>query len=314
MNTEGTAGNFPVRDVNELQTVLVTQLFQVVKAMHHIDELLQWLAYTIVHYFNIQLIQIWANQIDQANRLGVQLRMIERLDFTLPEQVVINDHVAHVVHRIISERRSYRSQPVETIFSSYQTMLLKRYGLNYCGACFTTSNLLLPPSENMFSRERSPAPLVMVILLLSQQLPPHDFIPAINFILNQAIEAAASRSLLVPVGAPILPQSAFPFTPPPLSYETAPSLEQLIPRRRQDADLLLSDNPFASRAAISDKDARRLHASIDGSANVATLSEITGMPLKQVYIALQKLLSQRRIELYKPDGQFVKTLPMLKEI
>jgi hypothetical protein len=312
MNTERTGDDFPTRDVNELQITLVTQLLQVVMTMHHIDELLQWLAYAIVQYFNIQLTQFWANQMNQAGRLGVQLRMIVRQDFTLPEQVVVNDHLAYIVQRIISERRSYRFQPIETIFSSYQTTILKRYGLNYCGACFSSGNLLLPPSENMFSGERSAVPLAMVTLLLSRQSPPRDLLLAINAVLNQAIEVAANRGLLTPIGGPMSQQNVYP-SPLPLPHEVIPSLEQLIPRRRQDANLLLSDNPFAGTTAISDKDARRLHAVIDGHANIATLCEMTGMSGKQAYIALQKLLDQHRIELYEPNGQPVKVLPAFRE-
>lgn len=68
---------------------------------------------------------------------------------------------------------------------------------------------------------------------------------------------------------------------------------------------MLSDNPFASSAVISDKQARRLHAAIDGRMNVANLCEATGMDIKEVYAALQTLLTLRRVEIYEPNGRLV---------
>ena len=347
MNTEGTGDNSPAReDISKSQMALIAQLFQVVMSMHHIDEMFQWLAYAIVQHFNIQVTQFWTNQMNPNGRLVTQLRMIVCQDPTLPEKVVVNDHIAYIAQRVISERRSYRPQPVETIFPSYQAAVLKRYGLSYCGACFTSSDFLLPPPESIFSNERSPTSLALTTLLWSAQSLPPDLIPAISIVLEQAIAVAGNRGLLLPVGAPMRPQVMLPFTPTPaspftptpaspfapqpaspftptpasqftphpMSREAVPALELLIPRRRSDADLMLTDNPFGGAAIISDKKARRLYAAIDGHANLASLCDVTGMSMKEVHIALQKLLGQQRIELYEPGGQPVNVLPFLKDI
>lgn len=69
---------------------------------------------------------------------------------------------------------------------------------------------------------------------------------------------------------------------------------------------MLADNPFASKAIISDKSARRLHLAIDGQSNVATLSASTGMNMKETYEALRKLLKQNRIEFCELNGQPVR--------
>jgi hypothetical protein len=106
------------------------------------------------------------------------------------------------------------------------------------------------------------------------------------------------------------PSISYPVSPQPMLQRVLFPLEQHIPRRKQDANLLLSENPFAGKASISDKKARRLHAMIDGRTNVADLASATGMNAKEIYIALQILLDQQRIELYDPNGQLAKTLPL----
>lgn len=213
MSTDGSDINSPVRDMGRVQMALVAQLYQAATTMHHIDEMFQWLAHAIVQGFNIQLTQFWTNQVNQVGRLVVQLRTVVRQDPTLPEQVVINDQVTYIAQRITSERRSYTLQPVETLFPSYQTTLLKRYGLNYCGACFTSGNVLLPPTENVFSNERSATLLAMTTLLFTRQSSYPDAIQAIGAVLDHAIAIAVSRSLLM--------QAAN--TPPPMSSFTPPA-------------------------------------------------------------------------------------------
>jgi len=350
MSRDGSDSNFSLKDMVEQQIAVVAQLGQSMGTMHHVDELFQWLAYAIAHHFNIQLVQFWTNQITQTGRLAAQLRTVVQRDPSIPEQVVVNDYMTYIAQRVMSERRSYHPQAVETLFPSYQAMLLKRYGLNYCGACFISRNVLLPPPESMFSSERAPAPLAITLLLAVRQFPHPDVISTVTTVLEQAIMMAGNRNLLqgnaaytppafasqatpypppqaTPYATPYPPPQATPYpppqatpypplqaTPPPVQVTSPPpvqavqretvfTLEQLIPRRRQDADLLLSDNPFSGAAIISDKKARRVHAAIDGRTNVTNLSAVIGMNMKEVYVALQLLLSQNRIELYEPDGK-----------
>ncbi len=58
-----------------------------------------------------------------------------------------------------------------------------------------------------------------------------------------------------------------------------------------------SSNPLASSVDIADKQAHRLYAAIDGRKNLGELSSITGLNAKEIYAAVQILLSQQRIEL-----------------
>lgn len=305
MSRDGNDDKFSANDISGSQMALAAQLSRSVATMHHIDELFQWLAYAMVQHFNLQMIQFWTNQVNHAGGISIQLRTIVRRDSTLPEQIIVNDHTAYIAQRVASERRSYQPQPTETLFPPYQATLLKRYGLNYCGICFTSNNLLLPPPESIFSNERSPLPLALTTLFFVRQFPHPDTISTFSLIFEQAMITAGKRNLLQAMNTPLPPSpvAALPATPPPIPQETTFPLEQLIPQRRQDADLLLTDNPFARPAIISDKKARRLHAAIDGRTNVAALCQTTGMNIKEVYVALQMLLSQQRIDLYKPNGQ-----------
>jgi hypothetical protein len=186
--------------------------------------------------------------------------------------------------------------------------------MHYCGVCFTSRNALLPQPENMLHQGRPPALLAMSTVLFLHQASSFDLIFAVNSLLDQAVAMAEQRGLLIaypttPPSVQFTPPSVqftpppVQFTPPPWQQEAIPSIDQLIPRRKRDTNLMLADNPFASKAAISDKHARRLHLAIDGHTAIAALSVSTGMTMNEIYEALRILLKQNRIELYEPDGQ-----------
>ncbi|HYU75555.1 MAG TPA: response regulator [Ktedonobacteraceae bacterium] len=81
--------------------------------------------------------------------------------------------------------------------------------------------------------------------------------------------------------------------------------QKLIPHRSEDPDLLRSSNPLDGSVVISDKQARRLYAAIDGRQTVDELCSITHLNMKEVHRALQILLTQHRIQLYTIDGKRV---------
>lgn len=335
MNPDETDDNPAAGEMRRQQKALLAQLFQASTTMHHIDELLQWIAYAIARRFGIQLFQCWTNQLNQAGRFSAHLRTIVRQDTTIPEQLVINELMTSLAQRIISERRSYQPQAVETVFPSYQALLLKRYGLYYCGACFSSRNAFIAAPESMLFSQRQAAPLAMATLLFMHHHPQPEVAYTINSLLDQAIAIAEQRGLLqtarttsyessaqftpTPPSAmptPSLASMQFtptpqdPFTPFPPQPETLPTLEQLIPHRKQNADLLLSDNPFASKKdVITDKKARRLFSAIDGRSTIAELCNDTGLNTKEVYLALQFLIMQQRIDIYQPNGQQVNMPP-----
>ncbi len=283
--------------------------------MSHIDEVFQWLAYAMVKRFNVQLIQFWTYSISRTGQRSVQLRMMVPQDPSLPEQIVVNDQIVLIAQRIVYEQQSIQPQPAANIFTHYQALLLQRHGLNYCAGNSFTANVLLPPRSNT-SHEMLPSPLVMAILLFFRQSPHLDLVSTVGSVLEQAVILAGNRGLLLPA-TNVPPSFASPIPPPlvmqaTLPQQVLPPLTELIPRRKQDANFLLTSSPFASSAVISDKQARRLHAAIDGHTNVSGLCNSTGMSIDTVYTALQTLLTQDRIEIYGPSGRIVDSSLFLK--
>jgi hypothetical protein len=312
MNIYREHGDSSSMDIAKEQKVAVAQLIRAITTMRHVDELFQWLAYTIVHRFDVQFTQFWANQANRTDQFAVQLRAMVSQDPSVQQQIAVNDQVASIARRIIKEQFTYHPQPVENIFSHYQAILLKRYGLYYCTNCFISSSGFLPPRGNIFSQDGLPTSLAMTALLFLRQAPQPELGPVVSAVIEQAVAAAENRGLLLPTAYPSQPPmiQAVPQqgSPPPLAVPqqgSSPSLNELIPRRRQESALMLSSNPFAGSAIIADKQARRLYAAIDDHTNVVNLCNALAMDIKQVSMALQILLTQKRIELYEPGGRVV---------
>jgi hypothetical protein len=282
-------------DVNRQQQAMLAQLFRAVLAMQQIDELFQWLADNSVQRFKIPLIQFWTNQINAAGLMALQLRTLAYQDAVLPEHLTVNNDVALVAQRMVGERRIYKSQLVDNLFSPYRAMLLKRYGLNYCTGSFIDANVLLSPPENMPSNMASP--FAMTILLFTYGQPHMHLMSSISNIVNQAVIVAGNRGMLQ------ASTTGKRLTSGALSRQNTLSLTELIPRRKQDTDTLLLSNPLSGTTIIADKRARRLYTAINGRANVAALCKSVSMDIKEVYIALHILLKDNRIEIYEPGGQ-----------
>jgi len=310
MNNDEIGDNPSSQNISRQQVMLVTQLFRTMSSIHHIDELFQWLAYAFVQRFDVQLIQFWTSYVNQFGQLTFQLRTAVSQDPSMPQQVAANDQVAFLAQRIANERRRYNPQPVDSIFPYYQANILRRYGLIYCSGFHMSSNSLLAPSNNPYAQERPPALFAMTTLLFLRQIPHMDLLPSIANVMEQAVEIAGNRSLLLPAHAnqPPIPQVQVQTQAPlqqmiPLPQEVPLSLVELIPQRKQDDSVMLSSNPFANSAIISDKQARRLYTAIDGHATLADICNTTEMNIKDASDALQKLLAQQRVELHDPGGR-----------
>ena len=88
--------------------------------------------------------------------------------------------------------------------------------------------------------------------------------------------------------------------PDPPREEPSLTLNKLIPHRSEDANLMSSSNPLSRSVVISDKQARRLYAAIDGQKNVEELCMVIHLDVKQAPKVLQLLLDQQLIHLYGP--------------
>lgn len=293
-------------DTSRQQKAILAQLFKVTQTMEQIDQLFRWLADSVVQRFNIQLIQFWTSHMDAVGFMTLQLRTQARLDSTLPEQIVVNNDLALIAQSIAEKGHIYAAQPVESLFSQYRATLLRRYGLNYCAGSFINAPGLLLPAVGTEGGLASP--FAMTTLIFAHQQPQPNLIPYISGIVNQAIIIASNKGMLYPIHPGQQATSTGPLqqaiTTEPLRQETSP-LTELIPRRRQDTDMMLLNNPFNSSVVVTDKRARRLYTAIDGRANITALCRSTGMNLKEASIALRILLNQKRIDFYRPDGQLV---------
>lgn len=289
------------RKIIEQQKIIGVQLIRTITTMQQVDELFQWLAHAIVRYLDVQFVQFWTNQVDQRNQLIVQLQAMVSQDPSVPQQIVVNDHVASLAQRVVNERLMYAPQPVETLFSQYQAILLKRYGLHFCTGCFTGSESLLPQHGYAMQGAGYPIPLTMATLLLLRKIPHRDFVPAISALLEQAVVAAGNRGLLLPPAR----AGQLPLHQTTPRQDSLSPTGQLIPYRKQEAAHMLTDNPFKGPAVIANKAARRLYNAVDGRINVASLSGATGMDVKELYAALQVLLEEGRIGFQEPGGQEV---------
>lgn len=288
-------------DIGGLQLTIISQLFQVVASLHHIDELLQWLTSVIVQQFHVQVAETWSAQPGSGQRPSVQLRTLACRDASIPRYIVTNDQVAGLASLLLSERHSYKLQPVNMIFNSYQATLMSRYGLTYCSGYFL-SNQALSPRPDRSGGNGAHSFEALVLLFLRQPVHP-DVIATIGLILDQAVQVAENHGLLASTSTSVDPGSL----PASTGAQSAarPNVAVLIPRRSREAELLMSSNPLSGAVDIADKQARHLYKAIDGRRNVEQLCTVTRMSQKEVLTALQVLVTMRRIELYEPQGRLV---------
>jgi len=288
--------------VGKRQLVFTAQLFKATETMHHIDELFLWQSRLFLQHFNALAVQFWSLQSLLTGQIIVKLRSMDLRDTSIPQNVLVNDQITNLAGNLLNKQHNFMLLGVNNLFPLHQANLLIRYGLNYCFCDFLRSHLLLPPVPNATDKE-IPTPLAVTILIFFRSFPPQDELSAINLILGQSLSIAGHRSLLLAVNntSGRLPAISGGSS----QRESQLHLSELIPHRLEDANAMRSSNPFASSAVISNKQARRLYTAIDGRKNFGEICMHTGMNLKEVYLALQSLLEQHRVELYEPEGQLV---------
>ncbi len=273
----------PQPGASNQQLVIITQLLQAVTTFRHIDELFLWLARTIIQRFDVQVTEFWTMQVNATGQAATELRAIACQDTSLPRHVVGNNRVSAMAEHILREQRHSTLVAVASIFPTHQANLLSRYGLNYCCGYFLGTQ---PADYDLSSERTSPWSTASSLLFLRHTLP-QNLLASIGLILEQTIPIAKNRGILVTAQLPAI-------SSPP---QPERDLLELIPRRSQNAELMRSSNPLASSVDIADKQARRLYAAIDGRKNLGELSSITGLNAKEIYAAVQILLTQQRIEL-----------------
>src|SRR3989440_3618183 len=157
---------------------------------------------------------------------------------------------------------------VKNLFSPYQASLLVRYGLQYCAYYLLSGDMLLAPPYKATSGLEIPTPLAVAVLHFFHRPTSSNALTEINLVLEQAISVAISRGLFIPEGTT---SGKIPVAANSLGRQSQLMLDDIIPQRVEDTNLLKSSNPLASSIVIADKKARRLFAAIDGRKNVGEL-------------------------------------------
>jgi hypothetical protein len=276
--------------------------------MHHIDDVLGWLAYIFVHRLNIQAVQFWANQRTSAQQVLFEARASIWQDQSFPGSLLTNQHVASVGKRFLESGRTVVVQHVNMLFSSYQATLFSRHGLNFCAGYTLSQSNMLPPPSLQSAALQVPTPLAMVVLYFFRQTPQESLLLSSQGIVEQALVIAQKRGLLLP------PTEFFSSPPPSPQPAQTWTLSQLIPRRMQSVEALQASNPFANTVVISDKKARQLYSAIDGHKSFAELVQLTRLDQKAFIDALCFLLTNEYIQFYEPGGEAVDSATIFKSL
>lgn len=295
---ERSGDTFSSQNTSGYRLMIFRQLQQAVESMHRPEEMFQWLASLMVQRFDVAIVQFWTCEGRGSNQPSAQLRAMASQDPSQPAYL-FGDKVTDTIEQLARSQQPIGAQPVDRIFPRYLSMLLQRYGLISCCYYVAEKSVRFPPTDYARSPGETPG-LSLIALLLLRQQPAQNLISTIGIILEQAIVLAENRRLLLPSGSgPLLtPQEA-------AIQEVAPALPDLVPRRKQDAGLMLSSNPFARTPSISiaDKQAHRLYDAIDGHLTLNQLCGRTSMSLPEAQKALKELARLQYIEIYTPDGQ-----------
>jgi hypothetical protein len=267
---------------------IVSQLLQKVANIHQIDELLMWIANTMVQSLGIDAVQIWAAQARASGLLYTRLRATASQYLSPTRGVTENAEVATLIERMLREKRGVQSIPVTKFFSQYQATILMQHNYHYLTAYFVSKDVLLPPGPEGEKEREIPTPLQIVFSFFTQQPLQAPQIRAIRFLVEQALRIAISHQLL-----------STKAQQPPVSQAGITSegdlqvtLARLIPTRTQEEKIEQAENPFNNAVIITEKRTRQLYNLIDGKKNVAELAFLARMSQKEVLEALQTLITQ----------------------
>jgi hypothetical protein len=292
------AGTFSPQNMRGYRLAVFTQLRQAIEAMHDPEEMFQWLSSMVMQRFDVPIVQLWTCENGLTDQPSAQLWAMASQNPSHPLQV-LSEKAADTVERIAKGQRSSSPLPVERLFPAYLASLLRRYGLGMALYCLTSKNVGFAPEVYVPYQGGTASGFTFVMLLLLHHYPQQDLTSAVTIILEQALVIAENRRLLLPATAI---SGRLPELEEPFAQQTPPALPGLILRKKQNAGLMLSSNPFARSVTITDKQALQLYEAIDGRRSVEGLSAITGMTMQETQAALQTLLGLQCIDIFTPEG------------
>lgn len=296
---------FSAQSMRGYRLTILSQLSQAAGTLHHPGEMFQWMASATTQRLRIPVFQLWTCMHGRPSQQSAQLwAMACDNSYELP--VTVRKQIAITVENISREQSSSSCQSVEQIFPQYLASLLKRHGFHYCAYCLVNRYVCLPTTAYALSLDHTPQRLKFIALLFVHRNPGQELVSTISFVFEQAIILAENRRLLLPDTVSIDDHLSTPPVVMPQKHLSAlpalSALSETIPRLKQSAGLLLSNNPFARSVNIVDKQALRLYNAIDGRKTVAELCRILNISPQTAHMSLQMLLSLQYVEMYTPEG------------
>ncbi|GHO89004.1 hypothetical protein [Dictyobacter formicarum] len=286
------------------QLIIFTQLLQAIAGMQRIDELLQWTANVLVQRLELEAVQIWSLQDDCFRQISIKQCITACRQVNIPKQILINSHVAEAAKRLCNEHYTVTiPQVTEAIFSSQAAHHLTRYNLNYWACYQLTNSLPIQSAGYQYPLNRFNLSTYTLISFFTRQPPNPRLIPTIGYIMEQVINLAYNRGLL-------LPEKQLLLQAPAQAAKADALLMKLIPQRNFDNEA----NQGKHVQVITSRQVRRLYLSIDGRRNLANLAVLTQLHQQAFMQALRSLLTQERIQLYEPDGHFVDGVTVLSAL
>lgn len=261
--------------------------------MQHVDELFRWLAHMFVQRFDIEVIQFWAIQNYHSGQTAIELRTIVCRNPALPQQVLVNTHIAEVAERFLNEYHGVMPQPTEMVFSPQAAHLLMRHNLNYWAGYYLSRNVLIPPMNNEKAPDKISTPLHLLVSFFSQQSPNPRIIPTIGHIMEHATGLARNQGLFLPTntaGLQIVPK-----------VKAITPLMELVPQRVFEKD----NGQGKYSQIITNRQTLRLYLSIDGRKDLTELAILTQLSKRDFSVSLRSLLTQGQIRLIEPNGLLV---------
>lgn len=295
-------------DAGKRRMVLNANLLQAVRGMHDIDELFQWLLSALVQSFDIAVVQFWTAQVDYAGQTFMHQLAIGMRDNFFSQHIALNKPVADLAQALVSRRTHLALNSISSVFSYYQANLFQRYGLYYCFGNYLNMRGQLPASGPTGLDQGKLASMDVAALLFCSQIPPIELQRDVYYILKLAMQLAETKRLLLP---PTVALRRMPDNRPPSQQDI---LSKLVPRHKENTQMMTTSTPLANTLIIADKLARRLYQAIDGRKTVKELCIITRLDAKEATLALRSLLTEQRIEVFDLTGQRVDSSVLLNDL
>ena len=272
---------------------IVSQLLQKVVSIHHIDELLTWIASTMRQRLGIDAVQVWAAQARTAGALYVKLRASTSQHLSQTRGVTENAEVAALIERMLREKRGIQSIPVTNFFSPYQATMLMQQNYRFLTAYFVSRDVLLPPAQRGAQEGEISTPLQVVFAFFTQQPLQASQTRAIRFLVEQSLRIAISHELLSTKEQQLSNAQSGTLTSSARDMQAA--FAHLIPAKAETEEIEQAENPFNKAVIIPEKKTREIYSLIDGKKDIAELANLTRMSQKEVLEALQSLIEQGHV-------------------